>query len=535
MSKKASAEIIVPMAIDVDGAPNSYGPNDALALDYELNAHVGAKPSGKIVGYLTRDDDGRTPIAQGPRDPYPGFYISTTGYEDKNNSRREDPRRYVNAAEINYTLLATVAKDAGVRCGDFCVVHSLRTRFTVYAIVGDTGNSRGAEGSLALLQRLGYNVKDGKSGGEDAAKIVVRYFAGTNLERLFFFLQSELETHARSLDLDTDFSRFHPGDRGKLVLDAIAHTGGTLVIERETPFVPLLKKQKAPIYPSHLIKIDSTDAASVRLIQQRLSDLGFTEPSPKGSRPLQTDGVFGTHTANAVKLFQIRHTDLHGRPLEVDGQVGSDTWGALFGRATVHASAPKSRNEFIAKVLEIATGEIGVCEEPPGSNRGKRVGEYQRAVGIDPGEPWCVAFLFFCFASAARELKVANPIEQAGCKTGSVLDLWNRARRAKGVTLLLHDDALGDPSKVKPGMIFAISTGGGNGHVGLVANVVGNRLETIEGNTNDGGSREGIGVFRHTGRTIDNINRGFIEFSASIPIRRSRKKRITRGRKHRRT
>ena len=163
-----------------------------------------------------------------------------------------------------------------------------------------------------------------------------------------------------------------------------------------------------------------------------------------------------------------------------------------------HASAPKSRNEFIAKVLEIATGEIGVCEEPPGSNRGKRVGEYQRAVGIDPGEPWCVAFLFFCFASAARELKVANPIEQAGCKTGSVLDLWNRARRAKGVTLLLHDDALGDPSKVKPGMIFAISTGGGNGHVGLVANVVGNRLETIEGNTNDGGSREGIGVFQAT-------------------------------------
>ena len=220
MPRKASAEIVVPMAIDVDGAPNSYGPNDAIALDYELNAHVGAKPSGKIVGYLTKNDDGRTPIAQGARDPYPGFYISTTGYEDKNNSCREDPRRYVNAAEINYTLLATAAKDAGVRCGDFCVVHSLRTRFTVYAIVGDTGNSRGAEGSLALLQRLGYDVKDGKSGGEDSARIVVRYFAATNPERLFFFLQTDLETRARSLDLDMDFARFHPGDPGKLVLDA---------------------------------------------------------------------------------------------------------------------------------------------------------------------------------------------------------------------------------------------------------------------------------------------------------------------------
>ena len=55
-------------------------------------------------------------------------------------------------------------------------------------------------------------------------------------------------------------------------------------------------------------------------------------------------------------------------------------------------------------------------------------------------------------------------------------------------------------------------TGGGNGHPGFVANVIGNRLGTIEGNTNDGGSREGIGVFRRTGRTIDSINRGFIGF-----------------------
>ena len=513
MARRASAEIVVPMAIDVDGAPNAYGPNDSLALDYELNARVGAKPGGRIVGYLTRNDDGRTPIVQGPYDPYPGFYISTSGYEYKNNQRREDPRRYVNAAEINYTLLAAVAKNAGVRCGDFCVAHSLRTRFTVYAIVGDSGNSRGAEGSLALLQRLGYPFKDGKSGGEDDRKIVVRYFAGTNPARLFFFLQSELEARARLLDLDIDFSSYHAGDPGKLVLDAIAHTGGKLRVERHAPFVPLRKKEKAPSYPSQFIKLDSADAASVRLIQQRLRNLGFTQPGRKGSQPLEVDGVFGTDTANAVKLFQIRHTDLHGRPLEVDGEVGSDTWGALFGRATLYASKPKSSNKLIAKVLEVATGEIGVREEPPGSNKGKRIGEYQRAAGVDPGEPWCVAFIFFCFATAAQALKLKNPIEQAGCKTGGVLDLWNRARRAKGVTLVLRDEALNDPSKVKPGMIFVVSTGGGNGHVGFVSNVTGNRLETIEGNTNDGGSREGIGVFRRSGRTIDSINRGFIGFA----------------------
>ncbi len=526
MSRKSSAEILVPMAVDVDGAPNAYGPIDKLALDYELNAHVGAKPGGRIVGYLTKNDDGRTPIVQGPRDPYPGFYISTSGYVDARNNVLTDPRRYVNAAEINYTLWAAAARAAGVRLGDFCVVHSRRTRFTVYAIVGDSGNSRGAEGSLALLQRLGYDLHDGKSGGEDDPMIVVRYFALTNPERFFFFLQSDLEARARTLDLDIDFSRFHPGDAGRLVLDAVAFTGAKLQTIRHAPFAPLRKKQKAPPFPGHLIQLDSPDRAAVRSVQQRLRDLGYTQPGTRGPGPLAVDGVFGTHTAEAIRLFQIRHTDLHGRPLQVDGKVGSDTWGALFGRATIYRSTRRAPDIFLTRVLEVAANEIGVREEPPGSNRGKRVCQYQRAVGVDSGEPWCVAFIYFCFGSAALALGVKNPMDVGDCKTGSVLDLWNRARRAANAVIVLRDQALDDPRKVVAGMIFAISTGGGNGHVGLVANVNGNRLETIEGNTNDGGSREGIGVFRHTGRTIDGINRGFIKFIAALPAKpRRRKKR----------
>jgi hypothetical protein len=511
-TRKTDKEITVSMAIDVDGAPNSYGPNNDEALDFELNAHVGAKKSGAIVGY--RIDSKGKPIVQGPGDPRPGFYISETGYADKNNSNANDPRRYVNAAEINYTLLARAAKQAGVETGDFCVVHSLRTRLTVFAIVGDTGNSRGAEGSLALLQRLGYKVKNGKAGGEDDEMIVVRYFAKSNPDKRFFFTQADLDAAAIPLNLDTDFSDRHAGDPGKLVLDAVGHTGGELRVERDAPFVPLPDDQEAPPYPGHLIKLDSEDTESVNLIQKRLRDLGFTQPSEDGPTPLDVDGQYGTGTADAVELFQIRHSDIHGRPLDVDGQVGSDTWGALFGRETVHASPAEVEDKLLAKVLEVAANEIGVREEPPGSNKGKRVQQYQRLVGIDPGEPWCVAFVYFCFETAADALNVKNPMEEEDCKTGSVLDLWNRARGAKHVSTLTHDDALDDPSKVKPGAVFIISTGSGNGHTGLVVRVTGNRLETIEGNTNDGGSREGVGVFRRTGRTIDSINRGFIDFSA---------------------
>ena len=206
LSRKADKEIVVPMTVDVDGAPKAYGPDDSKALDYELNAHVGGRRTGAIVGYFI-DNHGR-PIIQGTNDPAPGFYISETRYFDIKNSKKTDPRRYVNAAEINYTVLAKSARDKGVSTGDFCVVHSIDKNKTVFAIVGDTGHNNGAEGSLALLQRLGFPVKNGKS-APDISRIVVRYFAHSNPSKKFFFNQSDLDLAAEELNLDTDFSGFH--------------------------------------------------------------------------------------------------------------------------------------------------------------------------------------------------------------------------------------------------------------------------------------------------------------------------------------
>jgi hypothetical protein len=60
------------------------------------------------------------------------------------------------------------------------------------------------------------------------------------------------------------------------------------------------------------------------------------------------------------------------------------------------------------------------------------------------------------------------------------------------------------------GQIFEISTGG-FGHAGFVDSTYDGKLVTIEGNTNGGGSCEGIGVFRRTSRTIGSINLGFID------------------------
>ena len=195
-------EVRVKMDVDVDGAPNAYGPPGKKALDIEEHARApkdSPKP-GEIVGYMT-EYEGGPPTKQGKHDPYPGYYVSQTDFFDKNNRREEDPRRYVDASKINYVVQGRVAKETGVKLGDFAVVYSCRTGRTAYAIVADSGNESGAEGSLALVRALGYGIKDGVDESVDKPEIVVRYYPRTNPDKQFFHTQEELDGAAEKLGL----------------------------------------------------------------------------------------------------------------------------------------------------------------------------------------------------------------------------------------------------------------------------------------------------------------------------------------------
>jgi len=192
------------MDVDVDGAPNAYGPPGKHTLDILLNAHYLNRASNEIVGYLI--DDHNHPIPQGPNDPFPGYYISQTDYTDMKNQNERDPRRYVDARNINYVVRGDEARRRGVRVGDFVSVYSRRTRKSVFAIVGDTGNPTGDEGSLHLLQDLGYPFHDGKNDSVERPEIVIRFYPNSNPEHQFFFAQSELDEAATRLGLSRYFS-----------------------------------------------------------------------------------------------------------------------------------------------------------------------------------------------------------------------------------------------------------------------------------------------------------------------------------------
>lgn len=144
-----------------------------------------------------------------------------------------------------------------------------------------------------------------------------------------------------------------------------------------------------------------------------------------------------------------------------------------------------------SSVLVIAASEVGAAEVPPGSNWGPRVQEYLGSVGIAFPAAWCAAFVVWCH-------------QQAGIttipKTGGVLDLWNKAA-ANRVT----------QPQPQPGDVFIMDFGGGKGHTGIVEAVSGDTIDTIEGNTNDDGSREGYEVARRS-RAISSV-KGFLRFS----------------------
>jgi hypothetical protein len=153
------------------------------------------------------------------------------------------------------------------------------------------------------------------------------------------------------------------------------------------------------------------------------------------------------------------------------------------------------------KALEIAITQLGVRENGS-SNSGKEVNQYLKSVGLNPGNPWCMAFVCWCYNQASTIQSVPNFL----IRTGGVLHQWNEQQPNRKIVL---DKVLKNPAIIKPGAVFIMDYGKGTGHTGLVERIYSGLVETIEGNTNDEGSREGYEVCRRT-RKLASI-KGFIQ------------------------
>lgn len=134
---------------------------------------------------------------------------------------------------------------------------------------------------------------------------------------------------------------------------------------------------------------------------------------------------------------------------------------------------------LVQSFLDVALSQLGVEEQPRGSNSGPQINQYLRSVGLGAGFSWCMSFVYWCAQQAAERQGKANPLY----KTGGVLDQWYKSKQLRVAGL------------PKSGDIFIMDFGSGLGHTGIVKNVGPTRIDTIEGNaTLLTGSREGYQV-----------------------------------------
>lgn len=138
------------------------------------------------------------------------------------------------------------------------------------------------------------------------------------------------------------------------------------------------------------------------------------------------------------------------------------------------------------KLVELAKKEIGV-EEINGTNCGKRVNEYKSATTLDPkqGWPWCAAFICWLMREGMKDGSYTFKRPTTASAWG--FEGWASKENSKVQLKKPHKD------DIKPGDIVMFTFS----HIGLaVSEPHDGYIDTIEGNTDGQGSREGGAVLK---------------------------------------
>ena len=137
----------------------------------------------------------------------------------------------------------------------------------------------------------------------------------------------------------------------------------------------------------------------------------------------------------------------------------------------------------INSLLELARRQLGVKEDPPGSNKVKYNAWYYGREVSGAAYPWCMVFVQWVFDRASVKL----PTRTASC--GALM----RAAQAAGCWVT---------KGYRPGdvVIYDFPGGAATDHCGIVEDVDDSRVSAIEGNTSSSNDADGGAVERRTRR-----------------------------------
>jgi hypothetical protein len=147
--------------------------------------------------------------------------------------------------------------------------------------------------------------------------------------------------------------------------------------------------------------------------------------------------------------------------------------------ATAAATVPAATGGTAAgrAALAAAEAEVGVTEQPPGSNDSPRIAQFRQATAGAGVGPWCAYFVSW----AARQ--AGAPIGDQGQGFGRVDDVWSWAQRSGRAM----PAATAQP---QPGDLIVWDE-----HIGIVESVdADGAIHTVEGNSSDAVSRRSYGA-----------------------------------------
>ena len=133
-------------------------------------------------------------------------------------------------------------------------------------------------------------------------------------------------------------------------------------------------------------------------------------------------------------------------------------------------------------IKRIYTSQIGV-RELTGNNDGEVVEKYLLSAGLKRGSPWCASFIYWTFEQCGDTLSIKYPAWVPSYFPRSKI-IYKRGKIKK------RDPMYGDLI----GIWF--SSKGRLAHIGFFDRETNKYYITVEGNTNDAGSREGDGVYK---------------------------------------
>lgn len=170
------------------------------------------------------------------------------------------------------------------------------------------------------------------------------------------------------------------------------------------------------------------------------------------------------------------------------GSSGENTSGGLhdggsYSRTGIYPSAdlPTLSTNATKNFIDIAKSQVGVTEEYD------NITEYGEFTGHN-GQPWCASFVSWAMNKAYSGNPDKANKAMLGGPTGSSSELYNRFKNSNRFTV----------DKPMPGDIILYKNDNGDAsrpakHTGIVVDVNGNTVTTVEGNTSSDGSVEANG------------------------------------------